>query len=307
MPQLTALHIYPVKSTYRHSPDTVEVQPWGLAGDRRWMLADPTGRAVTQHRDPALARYRTEPHPDGSLTVIDPAGAHIRVPPPDVHAGPAAQGILFGTGFPTVETTTEVQAWFRERLGDVRLLHLAAPATSRMIHLDEGSPDASTSMVDGYPVHLTTTASLAALNHHLAQDHPTSEPQAGPLPMSRFRPNLVVTGTEPWEEDTWHRIKVGDVVLRTAELCGRCVVITLDQETGERRGARPLRALARHHRYGSTLAFGLSMVPERPEGLRGDRLGTVRLGDEITVLATRPRAHGPTGQTEHADRDTTTR
>ncbi|BFV56397.1 hypothetical protein KCMC57_up15010 [Kitasatospora sp. CMC57] len=70
-----------------------------------------------------------------------------------------------------------------------------------MIHPDEGPPHATISMVDGHPVHLTTTALLAALNHHHTQDHPTTEPQAGRLPMSRFRPNLVV-GTEPWEEDT---------------------------------------------------------------------------------------------------------
>ncbi|MFJ9167351.1 MOSC domain-containing protein, partial [Lysinibacillus fusiformis] len=229
-------------------------------------------------------QYRTRLHPDGSLTVTDPAGSRTHVPVPSPTTSPRTQGILFGAAFPTLEADRRTQAWFAARLGAVRLLYLDDPATSRRIDLEDGPADASISLVDGYPILLTTTASLAALNHHLTHDRVTGDPQSDHLPMERSRPNLVISGTRPWEEDGWRRIKVGEAVFKTVEPCGRCVVITIDQETGERRGSAPLKALARHHRLGDKLAFGLSLVPERPAASTGDLLGTLRLGDEVTVL-----------------------
>ncbi|WP_030271726.1 MOSC domain-containing protein [Streptomyces sp. NRRL B-24484] len=290
MPQLTALHVYPVKSTYRLSPDTAGVEPWGLAGDRRWMLANPAGRAVTQRDDPSLGQYRTLPHPDGSLTVTAPDGASVHVPAPSTAAGdPAAQADVFGTFFPAVEAAKEAQVWFGDRLGDVRLLHLEDPAGSRRIDPEYARPGETTSMADGFPLLLATTASLASLNEHLAADHPAGDRRAEPLPMERFRPNLVVSGTEAWAEDGWRRIRVGEVVFRVAKPCGRCVVTTTDQETGERRGPEPLLSLGRHRRFGKQLVFGQNLVPERPEGVTGSLLGTLRVGDEVTVLEEGPR------------------
>lgn len=290
MPQLTGLHVYPVKSTYRLSPESAQVEPWGLAGDRRWMLAGPTGRALTQRDEPGLGQYRVRPHEDGSLTVTDPAGAVVRVPAVSVAAGDrAAEADVFGTLFPAVEAPKDVQEWFAERLGDIRLLHLAEPATSRQIDLEYAVPGETTSMADGYPLLLATAASLDALNHHLATDHRAGDHRAEPLPMERFRPNLVVSGSEPWAEDGWRRIRIGEVVFRVAKACGRCVVTTTDQETGERRGPEPLLSLGRHRRFGRKLVFGQNLVPERPAGLSGDVLGTVRIGDEVTVLEEGPR------------------
>ncbi|MFC6598843.1 MOSC domain-containing protein [Kitasatospora paranensis] len=290
MPVLTGLHLYPVKSTYRLSPESADVEPWGLAGDRRWMLAGPTGRAVTQRDDPSLGQYRVRPHADGSLTVTDPDGARIHVPAPSVEAGdPAAEADVFGTFFPAAEAAKDVQVWFGERLGDVRLLHLDRPGTSRRIDPKYALPGETTSMADGFPLLLATTASLDALNERLAADHPAGDRRAQPLPMTRFRPNLVVGGTEPWAEDGWRRIRVGEVTFRVAKPCGRCVVTTTDQESGERRGPEPLLALGRHRRFGKQLVFGQNLIPERPDGSDGDLLGTVRIGDEVTVLEEGPR------------------
>ncbi|MFD9129058.1 MOSC domain-containing protein [Kitasatospora sp. NPDC059571] len=289
MPLLTGVHLYPVKSTYRLSPTSADVEPWGLAGDRRWMLAGPSGRAVTQRDEPTIGQYRVQPHPDGSLTVTDPQGASVEVPAPSAAAGdPAAQADVFGTLFPAVEAAKEVQIWFGDRLGDVRLLHLDRPDSSRQIDPAYGRPGETTSMADGYPLLLASTASLEALNGHLAADHPAGDRRAEPLPMTRFRPNLVVSGSEPWAEDSWRRIRVGDLTFRVVKACGRCVVTTTDQETGLRRGPEPLLALGRHRKFGKNLVFGQNLIPERPEGVTGDLLGTVRVGDEVTVLEQGP-------------------
>jgi uncharacterized protein YcbX len=93
--------------------------------------------------------------------------------------------------------------------------------------------------------------------------------------MNRFRPNLVVAGTEAWEEDDWSRVAVGEVVMRVAKPSGRCVVTTTDQSTADR-GTEPLRSLARHRRIAGKLLFGQNLVP-----LGG---GTVRVGDPVRII-----------------------
>ncbi|GAA2826489.1 MOSC domain-containing protein [Kitasatospora paracochleata] len=282
MPQLTGLHLYPVKSTYRLSPDTARVEPWGLAGDRRWMLVDERGRAVTQRDVAELGQYRAVPEADGSLTVTAPDGARIAVPAPAVAEGATDTEVeVFGTFFPAAEAAKEVQIWFAERLGEVRLVHLDRPGSSRPIDAAYARPGETVSMADGYPLLLTTTASLADLNRRIAEDHPDDPVKATALPMERFRPNVVITGTEAWAEDGWRRIRIGELTFRVAKPCGRCVVTTTDQETGVRRGPEPLRALGRHHRFGQKLVFGQNLIPEG--------VGTLRIGDELTVLEEGPR------------------
>jgi uncharacterized protein YcbX len=93
--------------------------------------------------------------------------------------------------------------------------------------------------------------------------------------MDRFRPNAVIVGTEPWAEDSWRRIRIGEVIFRVAKPCGRCVVTTTDQHTAER-GKEPLRTLARHRRSGNQVLFGQNLIPEHR--------GTLRVGDPLHIL-----------------------
>ncbi|RGD56118.1 MOSC domain-containing protein [Kitasatospora xanthocidica] len=278
---LTGLHVYPVKSMYRLSPDTAVVHPWGLAGDRRWMLADANGRFVSQREDATLARVRTGLLPDGVLTLTTPDGSRIEVPAPAVAAGdPLADVEVWGTRFRAAEADKETHRWIAEHLGDYRLVHLDDPR-ARPVDPEYSAPGDSVSMADGYPLLLTTTASLDRLNELIAAENPDGHET---LPMERFRPSVVIGGTEPWAEDTWRRIRIGSVTFKVVKPCGRCMITTTDQETGERRGKEPLRTLARHHRLLRKAAFGQNLIPERPAGVEGDELGTLRLGDELEVL-----------------------
>lgn len=277
MPALLGLHRYPVKSLYRLSPREAVVEPWGLRGDRRWMLARPSGLAVTQRDLPALAGFRPEPAEDGGLLITDPDGATLHVPAPRT---PSVRGEVFGWAFAAAEADEKAQLWFRERLDDpeLRLLHLSDPR-ARPIDPAFGEPGETVSMADGYPLLAVTTASLAALNDWLVAGGGEA------LPVSRFRPNVVIDGTEPWEEDHWRRLRIGELTFRAVKPCGRCVVTTTDQEVGERRGAEPLRTLQKRRRFDKKAAFGVNLIPERPDGVTGDALGTLRLGDEVTVLS----------------------
>ncbi|MFJ7912943.1 MOSC domain-containing protein [Kitasatospora sp. NPDC096204] len=278
---LTGLHVYPVKSMYRLGPESAVVHPWGLAGDRRWMLADATGRFVSQRENPALGQIRTGLLPDGVLTLTTPDGSRIEVPAPAVASGDALADVeVWGTRFHAAQASEEAHRWIAEHLGDYRLVYLDDPR-ARPVDPEYGAAGDRVSMADGFPLLLTTTASLDRLNELIAAEHPDGHET---LPMERFRPSVVVGGAEAWAEDTWRRIRIGSVTFKVVKPCGRCVVTTTDQETGERRGKEPLRTLAKHHRLMNKAAFGQNLIPERPAGVEGDALGTLRLGDEVEVL-----------------------
>ncbi|AUY48688.1 MOSC N-terminal beta barrel domain-containing protein [Streptomyces sp. CB01881] len=279
--QLTGLHVYPVKSMYRLSPESARVEPWGLLGDRRWMLADPTGRFVSQRENAALGQIRTKLADDGTLTLTAPGGSRIEVPAPAVAAGdPLAEVEVWGARFSAAEAAKEAHLWIAEHLGDYRLVHLDDPR-ARPADPAFSSPGDTVSMADGFPLLLTSTGSLDELNALIAEDHPGGHEV---LPMERFRPNVVVDGAEPWAEDGWRRIRIGALTFKVVKPCGRCVITTTDQESGERRGPEPLRTLARHHKLLKKAAFGQNLIPERPAGTEGDVLGTLRIGDEVEVL-----------------------
>jgi hypothetical protein len=271
-PALHSIHVHPVKALRGQAPREALVEPWGLAGDRRWALIDGAGRVVTQREQPRLALAAAELLPGGGIRVSASGLEPLTVAVPDPVATTTAK--WSGEKIETVAAGSEASEWFSTYLGEaVALVHLDDPATRRPIDDPaHGLPGETVSLADGYPLLLTTLASLDALNSLIARgDHPDE----GPLPMNRFRPNVVVAGTASWAEDDWKRIAIGEVVFRVAKMCGRCVVTTTDQTTAER-GKEPLRTLGRHRRFGSRLVFGQNLVPEAS--------GTVRIGDPVTVL-----------------------
>ncbi|GLV99460.1 MOSC N-terminal beta barrel domain-containing protein [Streptomyces lavendulae] len=267
-----SLHVHPVKSVAGTAPDEVAVEPWGLSGDRRWAVVDTAGAVITQRQQPRLALASSRPLPDGRIALSGPGMAELVVDVPE--PGPLEPVVLFGKKIDTVVAAGTAADWFSTYLGQpARLVHLDDPAVRRPVDPDYALPGETVSLADAYPLLLTTTSSLDALNELIARgDHP----QEGPLPMNRFRPNLVVGGpAQAWAEDGWRRIAIGDAVFRGVRECGRCIVTTTDQETAER-GREPLKTLARHRRIGKSLAFGRQLVPVV--------LGTVRVGDEVRVL-----------------------
>ncbi|NLU68191.1 MOSC N-terminal beta barrel domain-containing protein [Streptomyces sp. HNM0574] len=270
---LAAIHVYPVKALAGRGLDSAEVEPWGIAGDRRWLLTRPDGAKLTQREQPRLALASAELLPGGGLRVSAPGREPLEVEVPD----PATAGLftveVWRDTVEAVPAAEEAGAWFSAYLGtEVRLVHMDAPERRRPVDPAYSRPGETVSFADGYPLLVTTTASLDALNSLIAQgDHADD----GPLPMNRFRPSVVITGTAPWEEDTWRRVRVGELTFRVAKPCGRCVVTTTDQGTAER-GKEPLRTLARHRRFGDQLVFGQNLIPEHS--------GRVRSGDSFEVL-----------------------
>ncbi|MFF4315288.1 MOSC domain-containing protein [Streptomyces sp. 900105755] len=271
MAELQSIHVHPVKSLRGFSPREAVVEPWGLAGDRRWVLVDDGGKVVTQRVKPRLALAAAEPLPGGGVRLSAPGLPPLTVPVPE--PGATVPVDIFGTKVEAVLAAEAAHAWCGAYLeADVRLAHMDDPASRRPIDPDHALPGETVSFADGYPLLVTTQASLDALNSLIARGE---HPDEGPLPMNRFRPNVVVRSTPAWAEDDWGRIAIGEVEFRVAKTCGRCVVTTTDQITAER-GREPLRTLARHRRFGSRLVFGQNLVPSSP--------GTIRVGDPVRVL-----------------------
>ncbi|MCX4595610.1 MOSC domain-containing protein [Streptomyces sp. NBC_01549] len=269
--ELYSIHVHPVKAFRALSPREAVVEPWGLAGDRRWVLIDDGGKVVTQRQQPRLALAAAELLPGGGIRLSAPGREPLTVPVPQP-AGTTPLD-LFGDKVEAVLADTAAHAWCSDYLGtEVRLLHMDDPATRRPVDPEYARPGETVSFADGYPLLVTTLASLDALNTWIARGDRADE---GPLPMNRFRPNVVVAGTAAWAEDDWRRIAIGEVTFRVPKMCGRCVVTTTDQDTAQR-GKEPLRTLGRHRRFGSQLVFGQNLVPESS--------GTVRIGDPVTVL-----------------------
>nr|MDT0662211.1 MOSC domain-containing protein [Micromonospora sp. DSM 115978] len=277
--RLAAIHTYPIKGCHRLDHDGARVEPWGLAGDRRWMVVDEDGVGVTQREVPALALIHPEPRPGGMLLRTAGRPDLVVAEPID---GPPLAARVFSNHAPAVARTADPQAgdWLSAVLDrKVRLVWLGDPTARRIPDADFSDQADRVSFADGFPLLLTSTASLDAVNDALL----ASGSHEAPLPMTRFRPNLVVSGCRrPWQEEEWsgRRVRIGAAVFRVARPSPRCVVTTVDQETGEK-GREPLRVLAAIHTVNKKLLFGQNIIPD---GVVAGAGPTLTVGDDVTPL-----------------------
>lgn len=162
----------------------------------------------------------------------------------------------------------EVNAWFSDAIGAKCRLVLMPEETKRKVspYYAVHKFKDTVSFADGYPFLLIGEGSLADLNSRL--EHP--------LPMNRFRPNFVVAGSEPFAEDRWKKIRVGETVFHVVKPCARCVITTVDQSTGEK-GKEPLKTLTGYRKRNGKVMFGQNLIAESAGGV-------VRVGDSVELL-----------------------
>ncbi len=173
-------------------------------------------------------------------------------------------------------------AWFSKVIGEsVRLVYLDDP-TRRRPNAAFALPTDFVSFADSYPLLLASQASLDTLNDWIAEGPRAAE---GPLPMIRFRPNVVVSGGAAFEEDGWRRIRIGDATFRVVKGCDRCTM-TMTDPVSAQRGKEPIATLARHRRWDGETWFGMNIVPDNPGA-------TIALGDAVEVLESVPAPDGP--------------
>jgi uncharacterized protein YcbX len=267
---LDHIYRYPVKSCRGHRLDEALVEPWGLAGDRRWMLVDETGSAVTAREYPRLVLAVPSSFSDG-IVVNAPGMPEVKIPAP---CGGLVPVSLWASDLLASDAGPEASAWFSDLLQTtVRLVYLDDP-TRRPTNPAYSTPDDRVSFADGYPLLLTTEASLDSLNELIAQGQRAPE---GPLPMTRFRPSVVVEGAPAWDEDTWRVVRIGDAVFRVSKGCDRCVFTTIDPDTAAK-GKEPIATLARHRKWDGKVWFGINLIPDNPGTM-------IAVGDPVEIVA----------------------
>jgi uncharacterized protein YcbX len=270
MPTLSALHIYPLKSCAPRTLDAAVVEPRGLAHDRRWMVVDANGKFVTgrEHSRMTLISAHAE---DTTLTLDAPGMPTLRIAPPAVD-GERMDTDVWGAAVSPLLAADVAHAWLSRFLGfPCRLVHMDEKCT-RLVKAkydgQYGEDDDQVSLADAFPLLLISQAALDQLNTKLA----------APVPMLRFRPNLVVAGTEPHAEDGWKHIRIGEIQFDVVRPDVRCVFTTVDFERGERDpSGEPLRTLITYRRTPNGVTFGQYLIP------RGT--GTLRVGEAVQVLA----------------------
>jgi len=263
--RVTAVYTYPVKGCFRTEHREAQVEPWGLRGDRCFMIVDGSDAMLTQREEPRLVRVK--PELDGDRLVLRSAGmADLTVA---VRAGEPLDVKVFSDPVRASRVDPTADEWLGTVLGrPVRLLWLVDP-TRRPVNPSYSRPTDRVSLADAVPLLLANARSLDVLNDWLLE----ADSPEWPLPMSRFRPNIVVDGAPAWSEDAWtgRRMRIGDVWFRTPRQAPRCVVTTTDQDTGER-GHEPLRILGRYRNIDQSLLFGLGLIPDRHNGDGADKV-----------------------------------
>lgn len=267
--RLTSIYRYPIKSTRGEALRSAVVEPWGLGGDRRWMLADADGSTVTAREYPTLLLVSPQLTEDGVL-LRGPGRDELAVSVPDTAA---MIGVHGRAPFPVVEADAAASAWFSEYLGVAVRLYFSNDPSRRRLNPKFARKTDSASFADAYPLLLTTEESLARLNDWIAAGPLAHE---GPLDMRRFRPNVLVSGAPPFSEDNWRRVRIGEAVFRTPKGCDRCVMTTTDPDTAGR-GKEPIATLARHRRFDGATWFGMNLIPDSPGA-------SIEVGDEVEVL-----------------------
>jgi uncharacterized protein YcbX len=263
---LSAINIYPVKGLKGIPLDTARCTDRGLEHDRRWMVVDSAGVFLTQREHPKMATVWTEVD-DLMLTLAAPDVDSVDVPL-EGRASPSIKVQVWNSVCDAVPVSAAADAWLSDYLGlPCRLVHM--PESSERYSNSRYAGDGrKVGFADGYAYLVIGEASLGDLNAKLAaKSQPT-------LPMNRFRPNLVVAGSEPFAEDGWRDFRIGEARFRGVKPCGRCQVTTTDQNTGEVKGPEPLATLSSYRdssEFG--VMFGMNLVSLAP--------GAIRVGDVV--------------------------
>jgi uncharacterized protein len=244
---LTAIHVYPIKSAAGLSPAAWQVDEFGLRLDRRWMLVDRVGRFISQRTHPRLALVR--PALGEGAIRVEAAGMPDLELPIRPTAAVMTTAMIWKDACAAVWTGERAARWFSDLLECECSLVYLPDHTFRPADPAYAPAGTRVSFADGFPFLLLSDESLADLNARMP----------APLPMNRFRPNLVLAGGEPYAEDRLGSFRIGPLGFRTVKPCARCVLTTTDQATAQC-GVEPLRTLATYRRHDGQLLFGQNVV-----------------------------------------------
>jgi uncharacterized protein len=271
MATVSALSIYPIKSTRGLALRESAVGATGLSHDRRWAVVDANQRIMTGREYPKLLALHTS-ITRNALVVHGPSSS-MDIPFPEAPGLIESVNLWAEEQHPGVRAAGSVNRWFSDYLGVECSVVFMDDRCRREIPTElpsgyHGPAGQLVSYADDFPILLAGEASLADLNDRLEQ----------PVAMAHFRPNIVVAGSAAFAEDTWQRIRIGECEFERAQLCPRCVFVTINPDSLEKSPRQePLRTLARYRSApAGGVPFGVQFIPRR--------LGTLRVGDPVELL-----------------------
>lgn len=258
--KLTQIWIYPIKSLGGISLSTAKVMGKGLQYDRRWMLVDETGKSMTQRVYPKMALFKLSLN--GKQLIVRYNQNEIIVHIDKQHLSNPLQVKIWDDTVIAYEVDLEYSQWFSEKLGISCKLVFFPEENSRPVNPKYNVNAEHVSLADAYPFLIIGQSSLNDLNARLKE----------PVPINRFRPNFVFEGGQPYEEDMWRNFSIGKTWFVGVKLCDRCVLTTVDQDTGEK-GVEPLKTLSSYRQWDNKVYFGKNLVTLQD--------GTLNVGDII--------------------------
>lgn len=264
-PKLNAINLYPIKSLQGISLPHAEVTGMGLKNDRRWVVTDAQGQFLSQRSHPKMATIQTQ-FQEESLVLQAPHMPRLDLSAPDSSCRLRVQ--IWDDSVTAAEGSKEAAAWFSDFLGTPCQLAFMDKSCERPILSPRVEKGHLVSFADGYPLLIASVASLELLNSKLKN----------PVPVDRFRANLIVSDCSAHAEDSWPRFRIGKAVFRGVKPCSRCSVPTVDQSTGEvSADQEPLRTLNTYRRQAKGVMFGMNLVVETP--------GKIMVGDTVEIFS----------------------
>ncbi|MCE7057378.1 MOSC domain-containing protein [Algoriphagus sp. AGSA1] len=259
------LYVYPIKSLAGIRLSKAKVEERGFELDRRWMLVDKSGKFISQRKLPMMAMIQVEIGDDSLKAYhISHPEDRIRIPF-DADRGEISSVKVWDDEMPARLVNSQIDEWFSKKLGvSVRLVKMP-DTTERKVDPRYAVNGESVSFADGMPYLMIGQKSLADLNSRLEV----------PVPMNRFRPNIVFSGGRPFVEDSWAKIQIGEVGFQVLKPCARCIMTTVDQDTGIK-AAEPLKTLATYRKVGNKILFGQNMVALST--------GAIKVGDKLKSM-----------------------
>lgn len=261
----TSFFIYPIKSTFRISLNESEVEFTGLKYDRHFAIINKKNKIITGRENQQLLRIRTVID-NGTLTLFTPEEGKITISLLDSHKEERQVGIFSDQTFAEI-INHELNDWLSNILGEsVQLVKVNEKKQRKMKSKHNGKENDFIGFQDASAIHLITASSLQNLNEQLEK----------PVSIHHFRPNIVLKGTKPYEEDHWKRVKIGACEFEVAIKTARCAMITINPETvAKDKQQEPLKTLAKLRKEQNKVNFGIYLIPRK--------IGKMRVGDEVVI------------------------
>jgi len=263
---ISKLSIYPVKSTKGIDLNSMPLTKTGPEYDRRWMVIDDNGKFITQRKHAMMCLIETQLS-ENSLILRAPNMSELVLPLNTSYSQYALlHSEVWGTEVSGYDCGNEAAQWLSDFLGRTCRLITMPDSIERRVDPNFAKHGELVAYADGFPLLVVSQASLDDFNNKLD----------APIAMERFRPNIVISGCEPYAEDSWQTLNVAGIELSLVKPCSRCIIPSIDPQTAEKQ-MQVNEALMQYRRRDRKTFFGQNAIHHG--------LGRLRVGDHVTIIS----------------------